>query len=191
MMNRLIGRLAGLAILMLMPDARALEDAQAQLQAGVARLQFLKGEWRACAVKPTKDGGWTAGSATVMDFRPTLNNLYLELETVSGRHRYRVVLSYDAAQQRYRIASYDDQSGLLDIYDGRFDDAGSLVVSNLNSGTHYAYQGIDYFNRMSFKPTPKGWAWAVDVTADKGRSWQPQLRIDATPFGGGQRDGPC
>lgn len=167
------------------PAASAQDDFRTKLRAGVERLQFLKGDWRGCMRNADKAGGWGAGTEKAAHFRPSLNDLYLETEMVSGKYRYIIVFSYDHAQGRYRIASRDDQSGLIDIYDGDFGADGALVVSNVGSGTHYAYKGVKYFNRMSFLPTSGGWSMIVEASNDRGASWKPQTRFDAWRDGAG------
>ncbi|MEZ5891856.1 MAG: hypothetical protein R3C58_01720 [Parvularculaceae bacterium] len=186
-----VGLVASLFIMMLTPGARAQEDLQAELRAGVERLQFLKGEWRACVANITADGERAAGDVRMAEFRPSMNDLYLETEIVNSRFRYHMLFSYDVVQKRYRIASRDDQSGLLDIYEGVFDDGGALVLTNLKSGTHYAYKGVDYYNRLSFKPAGNGWTSTVDATNDGGKSWRQQLQIDATPAKGDEGGASC
>jgi len=167
------------AALLWAPAVSAQDDFQAKLRAGVQRLQFLKGDWRGCLRNADKAGGWGVGTATAGHFRPSLNDLYLETEMVSGRYRYIMVFSYDHAQGRYRIASRDDQSGLIDIYEGDFGADGALVLSNLSSGTHYAYKGVKYFNRMTFTPASDGWSVIVEASNDMGASWKSQTRFDA------------
>ena len=92
---------------------------------------------------------------------------------------YRIVLSFDTAQQAYRIVSLDDQSGLADVYEGKFDDSGALVVTNVGSGTHYVFNGKPHHNRMRFAQDAEGWTWVVDESADGGATWRPQLRVVA------------
>lgn len=55
-----------------------------------------------------------------------------------------------------RMPSRDDQSGLLDVYEGALDDFGALVVSNVGPGMHYVCGGARYHNRMRFSPIADG-----------------------------------
>lgn len=154
----------------------------ARLAEGIERLAFLDGRWTMVQETPDNDGNWQEQPASQLSILPSMNGLYLETEISTGPYVYRLVFSYDAAQGRYRIMSRDDQSGLLDIYEGNFDETGALVVSNIASGTHYSRAGIDYHNRMTFTPDgDSGWTWIVELTADDGATWRPQVRVAASP----------
>lgn len=108
-----------------------------------------------------------------------MNDLYLETNASSGRYVYHIVFSFDAAQQQYRVTSRDDQSGLIDFYEGEFDEHGALVVSNVRPGTHYVFDGARFHNRMTFSPVMDGWVWLVEASGDGGQSWRPQVRVIA------------
>ncbi len=173
------------------PAALAQQDHHDDLRSGVQRMGFLKGKWQACFVNAAEDGWRKTGEARTIEFRTDMNDLYLTAETANAQYRYQMLFSYDELQKRYRIASHDDQSGLLDIYQGQFEKNGALIVTNLESGTHYAVDGVDYYNRLSFKQESKGWISTVEVTADKGISWRPQLRIVASPATNEKRGETC
>lgn len=161
-------------------SAQAQAASQAiELRAGRARLDFLAGDWRVEQFTPIDAGEWRSNGEGALRFSSTMNDLYLETNANSGRYAYHLVFSFDAAQQQYRVASRDDQSGLIDVYEGAFDERGALVVSNVGPGTHYAYGGVRYHNRMRFTPTADGWVWLVDVSDDGGQSWRPQVRVIA------------
>jgi len=99
------------------------------------------------------------------DITVGLGGLYLDatVESKSG-HRYQLMFSYDHAQQRYRVVSRDQISGLLDVFVGAREADGSLLVSNLEPGTHYLdASGAKVFNRMRFSPKEDGtWVWRVE-----------------------------
>ena len=177
------GRVAILASLIAAasaPGAQAQQDSHDELRTRVQRMHFLEGLWRACFVNATQDGWRKSGEVRMIEFRSDMNDLYLTAEMQNAQYRYKMLFSYDELQKRYRIASHDDQSGLLDIYQGGFDKSGALVVTNLESGTHYAIDRVDYYNRLSFAETPEGWTSTVEVTTDDGATWRPQLRINAS-----------
>jgi len=153
--------------------------AEADLRAGRARLDFLAGDWRVEQLVPTGENQWRSSGESALRFNSTLNDLYLETRAGSGGYVYDIVLSFDVARQLYRIISRDDRSGLIDVYEGVFDERGALVVSNVGPGTHYVSGGIRYHNRMTFTPTAEGWEWLVEVSGDGGQSWQPQVRVVA------------
>lgn len=162
------------AVAQVQPASQAVE-----LRVGRARLDFLAGDWRVEQFSPIAAGEWRSNGAGAMRFSSAMNDLYLETNASSGRYVYHIVFSFDATQQRYRVTSRDDQSGLIDVYEGAFDESGALVLSNIGSGTHYAVGGVRHHNRMSFAPTAEGWAWLVEVSDDGGQSWRPQVRVMA------------
>lgn len=169
------------AIVFAVPDSAgaqvAADSAQSRLRRGVERLTFLRGTWHATLHTPVGDGGWQEVGQTQLDVTPSMNDLYLVTEVRSGQYLYALVFSYDAAQDLYRITSRDDQSGLLDVYEGNFESSGALVVANVASGTHYQSGGVRIHNRMTFKPDAgSGWSWLVEATADGGATWRPQIR---------------
>lgn len=148
-----------------------------RLRSGVDRLSFLRGEWDASFHATSADGDWEEAGDKRLAIVADMNGLYLETQVQSGSYLYEIVFSYDVAQDRYRITSRDDQSGLIDVYEGEFAASGALVVTNLDSGTHYLFRGERYHNRMTFAPIPAGgWSWIVEATSDSGGSWRPQIK---------------
>ncbi len=93
-----------------------------------------------------------------------------------GGYQYRLVFSYDHVQGVYRVASYDNTSGLVDVFEGTRDADGILVVSNVRSGTHYLdAKGAKVFNRMAFIPRADGsWIWRVESGAGD-ENWTAML----------------
>ncbi len=179
--------LLAVAALALAAPARGLaQDAaaetRARLHGGVDRLSFLRGDWHASLFAPSAEGGWREAGETAMGVAASMNDLYLETEVQSGPYLYEIVFSYDVVQDLYRVTSRDDQSGLIDVYEGAFEANGSLAVSNLESGTHYVSGGARYHNRMTFKKdSDGGWVWLVEATSDGGATWSPQLKAVARP----------
>lgn len=125
------------------------------LQAGVQRLHFMLGRWPAASF-------WLGDGATRLEgIAKVRDNLF------------QYVLAYDAVQRRYRFSSIDSRSGLLDSYTGDFDDSGALVMTNVESGTHYLANGTPVHNRLVMIPGAGGaWSWRVDSSNDRGVTWQ-------------------
>lgn len=175
--------MAALGMVALAPDGASAQVQAApqaiELRAGRARLDFLAGDWRVEKFTSVEAGDWRSNGEGALRFSSTMNDLYLETNASSGRYVYHIVFSFDAAQQQYRVTSRDDQSGLIDVYEGAFDERGALVVSNVGPGTHYVYGGVHYHNRMSLAPTADGWVWLLEVSDNGGQSWRPQVRVIA------------
>lgn len=136
------------------------------LQSGVQRLRFMLGHWPAASF-------WLSDGATSLEGAARVKD-----------NVFRYVLAYDVVQRRYRFSSIDNRSGLLDAYTGDFDATGALVMTNVESGTHYLAGGKPVHNRLVMMPGTDGaWSWRVDSSEDRGATWQI-----ATPFEFLQRD---
>jgi hypothetical protein len=157
---------------------------QGDLRLGVDRLSFLRGKWDVLLHSPTADGAWREDGESTIIVAASMNDLYLETVVQSGPYLCEIIFSYDVVQDRYRVTSRDDQSGLMDVYEGDFDANGSLAVSNLESGTHCVSDGARYHNRMRFTmDSAGGWVWLVEATGDSGASWRPQIKSVAKRAG--------
>ncbi len=115
-------------------------------------------------------GRYEKGEVTV-----GLGGLYLDATVESSGYRYQLMFSYDHVQQRYRVVSRDQVSGLIDVFEGVREADGSLVVSNVEPGTHYLdASGTKVFNRMRFTPKAEGrWVWRVETGRGDGIWAQP------------------
>ena len=155
------------------------QEARKTLHDGLRKLDFVVGRWTGLLSLPSAPGGTDPAAAkpaqparSAVQFAPGPGARYLEGATRVGGFGYRMVLSYDAVQKRYRFSSVDDVSGLLDIYEGDFDSAGALVVSNVGSGTYYLTGATRVHNRLTFQPLPGDvWEWRVDGSTDGGKTW--------------------
>jgi hypothetical protein len=149
--------------------ARALKD-------GIAKIEFLRGPWQAALLKP-KGTDWVAAGNVRIELEDAAGGKALTTTISLNGYTYLMFFTYDALQKAYRVTSLDDVSGLMDVYEGNFDDAGALAVSNTGPGTSYASLGTTYHNRMRFLPTgTRSWELQVDFTIDNGATWRPQLR---------------
>lgn len=178
-----LAAIGGVTIAEATPGAPAVtQDAserKARLAAALRRLDFLKGPWVITRYSRSRDGVWTANEVQTLTIGPSMNDLYLEATFVTPGYIYEMVFSYDTAMETYRVVSRDDQSGLIDVYQGDFNADGALVLTNLQSGTHYASGELQIHNRLIFAPTADGWSVSIDASADKGETWRPQGRHDA------------
>ena len=115
-------------------------------------------------------GRYEEGDVTV-----GLGGLYLDATFENAGYRYQLSFSYDHVQQRYRVVSRDQISGLIDVFVGVRDADGSLVVSNVEPGTHYLDgTGAKVFNRMRFTPKPDGtWVFRAETGRGDGVWAQP------------------
>jgi len=126
--------------------------------------------------------GWAAsgkGRTTyelVLDGRAIREVSRSEADRVYLTHAY---WGWDQFHETYRIVGVDDQYGFVDMSEGRFDEQGRFVVTNLDTGIGFpAANGAMTFHRItiSFSGDGKEMTNAYDVTIDRGKSWMPWLR---------------
>ncbi len=159
--------------------AQQTAELRARLEAGRRRLDFLAGPWELTLYNRNRDGEWVPNGTQSIVVEPSMNDLYLRLTIATPGFNYEMTLSYDVVMGTYRIVSRDDQSGLIDVYEGNFTPDGSLVTTNLRSGTHYLAGSRRIHNRMTLTPGVDGWTSQIDGTGDEGATWSPQGRTEA------------
>jgi hypothetical protein len=85
------------------------------------------------------------------------------------------------AQERYRVSSLDDVSGLLDIFEGGLGEDGALTVDNVRTNTFYRNaSGVRVHTRLRFAPSAGG-LFRLDIheSVDEGRNWAQSTRYVA------------
>ncbi len=169
----------------LLSIASAQDDAipdvsRAPLQA-MQRLSSLAGVWEMTVFTTADDGvTWTPAPAQVIDLRYAHKGFLLEEIPAAldgpGFHM-RSYVTYDQYRKVYRKAALDDVWGILDLYEGNFED-GRLVLTNLESGTFFPVADGKWrgFRLTLELKEDKRWTW-IDKTDDKGASWQPAFKL--------------
>jgi glyoxylase-like metal-dependent hydrolase (beta-lactamase superfamily II) len=158
-----------------------------QVRAGLRPLRFLLGRWMGTQVRADTSRSGSRSSAPAAleissEFVPVLGGAAYEGRMTAPGYRFVLTLSYDVAQQRYRVGALDDVTGLLDIYEGALLGDGALVVDNVRAGTYYPNaRGEHVHTRLTFTPTA-GELFRLDVfeSTDGGRTWSPATRYEAT-----------
>jgi hypothetical protein len=86
-------------------------------------------------------------------------------------------LSYDRFRKNYRLTEIEESRGLLDLMVGELDDAGRLVVSNLETGTPTEMFGMTIHFRLAiFDVTENGFQSETEVSIDGGENWWVALK---------------
>ena len=151
-------------------------------QAPLRRLaDLLVGTWSHEGQILTQTGWASSGEGTttyelVLDGRAIREVARSEADRVYVTHAY---WGWDQFHETYRIVGVDDQYGFVDMSEGRFDEAGNFIVTNLETGIGFpAANGSMTFHRitLSFDEDGKGMSNRYDVTIDGGKSWMPWLR---------------
>lgn len=165
--------------------SRAKEEREAKargFEAGFARLRFLEGSWSADLAAPDAKPGERSDGRTPIEVVKVNGGKALTSTFKTAGYTFLMYFSYDVDLDRYRITSLDDVSGLLDVYEGTFDESGALVVSNVGTGTGYTYLGARHHNRLRLEPNgDAGWKWEIEVTTDRGATWKVQRRVAVVP----------
>lgn len=154
-------------------------SAAGRLSDALRQLDFMLGPWAMTRYAWDRDGAWAEQETQLIVVDRSMNDLYLTTTIVTAGYTFELVFSYDTAMQTYRIVSRDDQSGLIDVYQGAFGPDGTLVVTNLESGTHFLSGELRIHNRLTFTPKAEGWSVMVEASADHGAHWSPQVRLEA------------
>ncbi len=159
-----------------------------------------KASWPECGTGPlpqVRDLEWMAGSWNVtvkwfapppsdksFDFptesliEPVLGGTFLQERIIVplGQMRNDMIglRSFDRFRGVYRIVWLDEISTLADIYEGTATD-GSIVVTNLKSGTAYVgADGVDTFLRITQRPGADrdGFTLTWEASQDAGATWR-------------------
>ncbi len=121
---------------------------------------------------PPRWVGTTATATVRADFADA--RLEEEMSVVLSRVplRIRRLFTYDRFRDLYRVAQFDNGTAHLDVYEGRFDDDGRLVMTNVAAGTPWEdYRGVHHSRQILYDLTDGGFKVDVEVSADGGETW--------------------
>lgn len=158
--------------------AFAQDDLSARQLDAMARLAPLAGEWVVTGemMGPNGAQAMTPGTAQAryaFNERGLEETAQIDLGSVEGLSELRTLFTYDPYRNLYRLSVMDDAYGLLDIYEGGFDEEGRLVTTNLRADTSFPIEGGQLHFRLVHDFTgSEGHEFAVYMTADRGESWQ-------------------
>jgi len=87
-------------------------------------------------------------------------------------------LSYDRFRELYRFTEIENQSAMLDVQAGAFDEAaGKLSVDNIETGTTTESRGQVYHARSSYSAIgADGFTFEQELSTDGGETWWVALR---------------
>lgn len=168
--------LIGVALCVISAGAQAQDDPSARQIEAIARLAPLAGDWVVSGQVMGPGGALAldtgeAQTRFVFNDRGLEDNARIDLGGEGATH-LRTLFSYDPYRGLYRLSVMDDTFGLLDIYEGDFDDAGRLVVTNLRSDTSYPIEGGQLHFKLVYDFThADGHDFDIYMSADRGENW--------------------
>lgn len=171
-----------LALFFCLHHHAAAEEAAAgsgETVSGMSRLSYMIGEWEVVSIDQHEEVQYRASST----IRPTLDGRALAEKTTAtwdGKQwEVQIYRAYDRFQEQYRMAILDNYTGLLDIYEGRFDGA-LLHQSNLDSGTYVQTEEGQklFFRGTTERISEDHFIIRGDYSADQGRTWAPAGRYE-------------
>jgi len=165
------------------PMAFAADEAVEDTPSALHFLDGHEGQWTVTGRRFDPDG-WadiapqTAQIESVYDGRAYVETTQIDFgRSQSG---LQTTLTWDGFRDVYRISALDEGFGLLDVYEGRFDEAGRLVATNLRSDTYFEYgedTRLHFQLRWSFI-SEDYFMFDVLMTADGGASWTPYFELE-------------
>lgn len=155
----------------------------------MAVLAPLAGEWVVTEYMPGPDGSWQPAEVSYRETtRYLLDGLALRTgapERPAQPWRLETTVQYDQDRDVFRLVALDDSWGNMDVYEGRVDDAGDLVVDDLRADTPYlGPDGARVHFRLTYSITDFDHnTLHVDASQDAGETWRPFQRIERVRFG--------
>ncbi len=154
----------------------AVERTIAALDQGRVRVaEKVAGEWQVTGTMLDLDG-----TAVKIRSKATIER-NLEGASVEERSSYLLpphaveffcIRSWDSFRGRYRMACIDSLTGLLDIYDGVFEND-RLVMTNLSTGTYAETNGTRMYGRQTVEEISKdSFLVTWEFSLDNGSTWQ-------------------
>ncbi|MDF2178815.1 DUF1579 family protein [Aliiglaciecola sp. CAU 1673] len=146
------------------------------------KLSSLSGDWQ-LQVKASFDDGktWQQSEPVSVQLVFKQRGLMLEeipLQIVEQGFNMHTLITYDQYRQVYRKAAIDDVWGIMDLYEGQWQED-KLVFTNLKAGTLFPV-GEDTWRgfRLTMQVSPDSRTTWIDKTDDMGKSWQPAFILE-------------
>jgi hypothetical protein len=149
------------------------------------RVADMAGDWTVTVFGQNADGQFAALGEEPSHVHFILNGMALredaQADSLAG-FQIESTLQYDQNRETFRLVSMDDTWGNMDIYEGNFDPAGVLRLTNLRSGTTFvAADGSERHFRLSFTVHDANRnSFSVEMSGDAGQSWNLFQRYDRT-----------
>ena len=89
--------------------------------------------------------------------------------------KMKTLFTFDRQKKVFRIARLDSSMGMLDVMEGNFNDVGTLILTNRNSGTamkNYEGDGLVYSRLTLNKLSESKFEIAWEMSKDEGKTWK-------------------
>jgi hypothetical protein len=151
--------------------------------AGMEKLAAMAGDWQVqVEFKPHPRAPWQDGGTTEATIAPRLDGAALD-ETIATTLFGRTVRTgrtwtWDRFADRYRIASLDDFTSHLNVFEGTWDEDGRLAAGNAETGTRTVVGGEPVTERLVLHSlSADGFVLEHETTPDGGETWNADLRL--------------
>ena len=120
------------------------------------------------------------GKDKLLVIHNSFNAAYLHLDMTASGTIYELTMAYDQFRKVYVLTSLDSATSMIDIYQGDFNEKGQLILTNLESGTHYLdAEGVKVFNRIIIDDlNDDGFSMQIDGTKNGGENWFLQAKYE-------------
>lgn len=145
---------------------------------GIERLHFMIGDWDIQAQNLDENGQWYASPVpNETRIEPLFDGAFVYEQVVpimAGDQllRFFIMWSYDSYRQVYRMLACDDKKGLMDIFEGNYQEHNVIVVSNQHTGTAVLDDGEPVYARLSSTQiSDDSFADEISESYDGGETW--------------------
>ena len=145
------------------------------------KLNVLEGRW-AMVTEITQDDGntWQAMPASEVVIQLRHKGMILAevpADTSTPGFHMETYITYDQYRKVFRKAAIDDVWGIMDLYEGTFQED-AIVFDNVASGTTFPIaKGVwrNFRLRLELKSPER--KFLIEKSDDAGQTWQPSFRI--------------
>lgn len=168
------------------------EEFRMPLSEGMERIRGLAGRYKVTyESRPDPAVPIVEQGEMEVEVRPAYGGALLEEELtypmLATPRRVKRWRSWDRSQEIYRTALFDSMTGHVDVLEGRFEDDGRLVVSDVGTGTSWTASGRTYHTReVTYDIGSEGFRVDLESSFDGGKTWAGKVsfvysRIPGSP----------
>jgi hypothetical protein len=140
---------------------------------GMGELLPMAGKWKVAAKRRNQPGAPWEESEYEAEVNSSMGNRLLRANfTPQDGVDVEWTLSYDPHRSAYRMTVFVSTQGYMDVMEGGFDEGGTLVLGNLETGTSLNVADLTIFGRVHLSDiSADGFKMNQEVTMDGGESW--------------------